>query len=849
MTGRVWTLAAAFSMMALAACSDSKSAPSSTQPTAFVGLTAPVSTVVADGTNTVALTYTNTGGGSATLTTTLGTFQGGGTSMTTSQATGTATLVTCSGCAGTATVTITASAGTASKSIAFVTRAAACQTNCSADSNCNGLSCTLAAGGTGACSSGVCTAGSACTPSPANATSETSCSDGIDNDCNGTKDCAESSCDGQACKAGSPTFVCKNKVCTDLASGLAVVVAPARTRLPAIANVSTDVLVTVTSGTDPAPNLTISVSLSDGTLGSIAPASAMTDSSGKAHFTFTTSAATGSEKITATVAAMPTVSGSAIVTLPRLASLRLITDQTGSVEFAVMGAKGSGWQDLGWVKVQAVDDLGLPYPDGLPVRFEHHKLGGSTLGTPLTADTASCVAAQQCVGYQGVTSSTSGADTSGVAQAWIYSGTVAGTLQVTASALAAGASFGVQLPDISVVGAKASGSNFSVVCSPRNLPALAETDCAISLVDAPFTCEAVLKDRFENVLGRSTQVIFGAEAGAVGQVTNTPAYDPTKTGDTQMGLGLAVQGFNTLGAGLPFDVDPNTTIGEPSVVHGRDGCGTRTHNPRDGVATIIAIADGEEAFFDANGNGTYDVGEPFVDLGEPFIDQNDDGVWEPGEWFLDLDGNGTWTGPNGTWDANTKIWTQTFVVYTGKAEAYVPVGGGFFLGSRVANLDTFVDACVATTTAPSFDVFFETTVQPATSEGYAVVASDGNLNFLTMKSTYGVSVIPSDADLKTFYFGLPSYTDLTGLGWRYWPCANNGTGACASQCRATGASAPCRMKPEFTDFSCGLSTSMLVTGGTKPAAATLSFDVTVPWDRYGTGAIQHLSVGVSGRSR
>jgi hypothetical protein len=429
----------------------------------------------------------------------------------------------------------------------------------------------------------------------------------------------------------------------------------------------------------------------------------------------------------------------------------------------------------------------------------------------------------------------------------MHPGTVAGSLAVSATATAGGATRSVSLPTITVVGAKASGSNFSVACTPRNLPALAETDCAISLVDAPFTCEALLKDRFGNVLGRATQVVFGAEAGAVGQVVVTKAYDPATGGDAQMDLGVAAQGFNTLGAGLPFDVDPLTTLGEPSSFHGLDGCGPRTHNPRDGVVTIIAVADGEEAFFDLNGNGSFDAGEPFVDLGEPYVDQNDDGKWDPGEWFLDLDGNGTWTPPNGRWDPNGKIWTQTFVVYTGVAET-VPGDDAKLLGTRFAD-DGFLDACLATAIPPSFLVSVETPLQPATSQTYAVVASDMNMNFLHTQTTYGASFKPSTADIKVEFSGLPSYADLVGMSWRYWPCANGGAGPCASQCRATAGASPCLMKPEFTGFSCGLTSSVTITGGTKPAIATATFDVEVPWDRFGTSAKQKTSATVSGVSR
>lgn len=846
MIGRVWTLAAAFTVLALGACSDSKSGPSSSTPAPFVGITATVASVVANGINTVTLSYTNTGGGNATITTDRGTLSSGTTTgvttLITSAATGTVSLVTCASCAGTATVAITASAGTATATVSFLSITTACQANCSADTNCDGLACTRT-GGAGVCSSGSCVAGNACVASPAGSTTEVSCSDTLDNDCNGLKDCGESSCDGQPCKNGSPTFVCKTGTCTDLASGLAVSVTPARTRLPAIAGVQTDVAVEVTYLSDPAPNLTVSVSLSNAALGTITPAQAMTDANGVAHFTFTTNAASGAETVSAALAAMPTVSGSAIITLPRLASLRLVDPIANSVEFPVMGVKGSGWQDLGWLRVQAVDDVGLPYPDGLPVRFEHRQLGGSTLGVPLTADTGACLAAQRCVGYQAVTASTAGQDTAGVAQAWIYSGTIAGTLYVTASATAAGASFGVSLPTTTVVGAKASGTNFAVVCSPRNVPALAETNCSVSLVDAPFSCEAILKDRFDNVLGRATQVIFATEASAVGQVVETPDY----TGEAAAGLGLAVQTFQTLGNGLPFDVAPLAASGERSVVHGRDGCGTRTHNPRDGVVTVIAVADGEEAFFDANGNGTFDAGEPFVDLGEPYVDQDDDGIWTPGEWFLDRDGNGTWTVPNGAWDANTKIWTQTIVVYTGAAESEIP-SGGRFMGARLADPGAFVDACTSTATPTSFDVLYETTIHPASSQSYVAVASDGNLNFLHTKTTYDASIVPASADFTVDYFGLPSYADLPGLSWRYWPCANAGAGACASQCRATGANAPCRMRAEFTGFSCGLETSIMVTGGSKLSAGTLLFGVHVPWDEYGSSYVQNGGAGVSGVS-
>jgi hypothetical protein len=116
------------------------------------------------------------------------------------------------------------------------------------------------------------------------------------------------------------------------------------------------------------------------------------------------------------------------------------------------------------------------------------------------------------------------------------------------------------------------------------------------------------------------------------------------------------------------------------------------------------------------------------------------------------------------------------------------------------------------------------------------VASDLNLNFLNMNSDYAADRRPAAATVLVTYNGLAKYTDIVGMDWRYWPCANNGTGACASQCRATGAASPCQMRPQFTSFGCGLTETMTITGGTAVESAEARWIVDVPWERYGTSA-------------
>jgi hypothetical protein len=80
---------------------------------------------------------------------------------------------------------------------------------------------------------------------------------------------------------------------------------------------------------------------------------------------------------------------------------------------------------------------------------------------------------------------------------------------------------------------------------------------------------------------------------------------------------------------------------------------------------MIAITSGEEGFTDSNNNGVYDQGEPFDDLTEPFVDANDNGTWDPDERFIDINGNKTWDGKNDRWDANTLIWVEEKILWTG----------------------------------------------------------------------------------------------------------------------------------------------------------------------------------------
>ncbi|MGA8890426.1 MAG: hypothetical protein WB493_02575 [Anaeromyxobacteraceae bacterium] len=277
------------------------------------------------------------------------------------------------------------------------------------------------------------------------------------------------------------------------------------------------------------------------------------------------------------------------------------------------------------------------------------------------------------------------------------------------------------------------GGHISLDCTPWSVPAFADHDCLYSHLEEPETvsCTMKLADRHGMVIGVETAVSFMSEAGAISPVAFSPAYP----GSPET-LGHAVGYLEVYGAPLPPDVSPFP--GELSATTDF-GCGPRTANPRDGYVTVIAWVRGEEGFVDANRNGVYDLGEPFVDEGEPYVDGNDNGRWDPGEWFLDVNGDGAYTGPNGRWDADTFVWSQTRVVYTGLPRLYMSATGG----------------SVPPLAEPAPAPFSVHAGPPPTISFYDLFFTDILLNPLDLQATYRVESTLGNVTAR-FWPGVPA---------------------------------------------------------------------------------------------
>jgi hypothetical protein len=250
----------------------------------------------------------------------------------------------------------------------------------------------------------------------------------------------------------------------------------------------------------------------------------------------------------------------------------------------------------------------------------------------------------------GVTSTKQSADSHGKAQVKLYSTLTQGSSTVTAefsdsaSGLSATSSITIKFGPPSGGSTPVDGT-FRMTCNAVNIGALREP-----VPDINVTCNLTgLTRKGETIKGAAFSPMFQTEAGSF------TIKDDSYSGDRV--FVYSPKG----GASAPKDLPPDPALNERSY---NDPNG-KQRNPRDGLVTLIAVVNGEEAFTDSNGNGQYDQGEPFVDSPEPFLDADDDDKRGGAEWYLDLNGNQRWDEGNGQWDGATKIMAIYKMLWTG----------------------------------------------------------------------------------------------------------------------------------------------------------------------------------------
>lgn len=194
------------------------------------------------------------------------------------------------------------------------------------------------------------------------------------------------------------------------------------------------------------------------------------------------------------------------------------------------------------------------------------------------------------VGGITLTPATATSDANGQVQTVVQSGTVATTVRVTATIVSENISTQSSLLVVST----GIPDQESVSISVSNL-----NPEAFNYDGVQVDVTARLSDRFNNPVPDGTAVAFTTEGGKIDSQCSTT------TTSTESGV---------------------CTVKWTS----------QNPRPANGRVTILATVIGEESFVDGNSNGVFDSGETFTDLPEAFRDDDEDGIRDGNEFFLDF---------------------------------------------------------------------------------------------------------------------------------------------------------------------------------------------------------------------
>ena len=369
---------------------------------------------------------------------------------------------------------------------------------------------------------------------------------------------------------------------------------------------------TLYSGT--AVSITLSSTCISQGLATIAPtaptvagstANAVSTTTGTAALTYTAHGCSGPDALTATAA----VNGQ---TLTATGSISVAAAAIGSIQFksaspASIGLKGTGLGETSTVTFQVLDSTGNPRPNAAVTFTLSTSVGG--------------------IGLQPATA-TSAAD--GTVQTVVSSGTQHTSVRVTASI--ASPALSTQSGILTVTtGLPASGAFSIAVGKPTYLGGASAPACGNveaynqDGVTVPITVR--LADRYNNPAPDGTSVAFTTAGGHIDGSCTTPSSKASPNDGTCS--------VNWVSA----NPRPTPSSTPPASVNGR--------------SVILATAIGEESFQDTNGNGFWDTGEPFSDLGEPYRDDNENNAYGSGEYFLDFNQNGMRDPGSGTFKGIT----------------------------------------------------------------------------------------------------------------------------------------------------------------------------------------------------
>lgn len=377
----------------------------------------------------------------------------------------------------------------------------------------------------------------------------------------------------------------------------------------------------------------------------------------------TTTATTVSGIATATFVASVDTAGTATVTastgsVTGSVDVIVIGADASSIQFnsatpQVIGLKGSGQTEVSSVKFLVSDINGNPVIGDVQVDIE---LSGPNGG--------------EYIGDSEGTTEISVSTVNGYASVNLHSGTIPGTVTLTATIN--GTNLSTSSGVISIGGGVPSAGHFSLSSEKLNLEGLSYNNIQTNV-------NTLLADRYGNYnVLEGTTVSYYAECGAIDR---TVALDNTGSGSVVFRTQVPTPIDTTPGecpGNSTCDIESNY-ITSFNTIFGVNIADGRTNTPRDGVCTITVVVDGEEEFTDNNADGLFNTvvespvcnngtDEPFDDTYDDiFIDMNDDSVIDNAFEDLVVDRNldGNFDGNNCRWDSNKRIYKEHHLLITG----------------------------------------------------------------------------------------------------------------------------------------------------------------------------------------
>jgi hypothetical protein len=331
-------------------------------------------------------------------------------------------------------------------------------------------------------------------------------------------------------------------------------------------------------------------------LATLTPASVQTNNGG-ASTTYTANGCSGSDTITARATVNNvsiSASGTVKVAPPSVGSISFVSASPTIIALQGVGST-TGLPEQSVVTFKVLDQNGNAYANA-PVSFS---LSTAVGGLSLLS-----------------TSGTSATD--GTVRATVKSGSVAGPVSVIATVAIGSSTVTTQSSQLIVSTGLPAQASFTVAPSDPVSKTCPNVEALGMQGDLTVKLTATVSDRFNNPVPDGTAISFHTDSGQIqGQCFTAGA--PVQSS-------CSVTWTNEL---------PNPP-----------------YNP--GLVGILGVTIGEESFTDSNGNGQYDAGEPWQDVGEPFIPTYADGLdpnsYDTRDYYYDFNGNGVHDGPNGRFD-------------------------------------------------------------------------------------------------------------------------------------------------------------------------------------------------------